>query len=291
MSTTARATGFMRTISLIVACLILVGSSSAQQLDPPEWPDPPYTLLIVGTFHFKDAGRDDYKPEFDVDVLSPERQRELEELLELLAAYQPTKVAIEQLPSEQGSLDQEYAAFRSGTLELPANEIYQLGFRLADRVGHERLYAVDAKRRFYEPWVDPDEWAKEHGQMDRLDLGLTALYTRWYRYRDWLKTQMTLREYLLYLNEPASTLRSHGRYLIDNFEVGDQDEFPGVDSKTAWYNRNLKIFANLQRIADREGDRLLLIIGHGHVAILRHAAQASPQFELIEVGDVLGTDP
>jgi pheromone shutdown protein TraB len=66
------------------------------------------------------------------------------------------------------------------------------------------------------------------------------------------------------------------------------DEYPGVDAKTAWYNRNLRIFANLQRITDRTDERILVIIGAGHVPILRHTVQASPEYALVEVADVLG---
>jgi hypothetical protein len=57
---------------------------------------------------------------------------------------------------------------------------------------------------------------------------------------------------------------------------------------TAWYNRNLRIFRNLQRITDGPDERLLLLIGGGHVPILRHCAQASPEYELVEVTEYLG---
>lgn len=265
------------------------GEVAAQSETAPEWPEPPVKLLILGTFHFKDAGLDSYRPKHDVDILSPDRQKELTELVRLLATFEPKKIAVERLPARQASLDRRYASYREGALEPSSDEIVQLGFRLAARLGHERVFAVDAKRRFYEPWVDPDEYAKSHEQQDRLDPDLWSLYGRSHRFADKLKTQKTLREYLSYVNEPKQLLRSHGQYLIGNFEVGKGEDYPGVDSKTAWYNRNLKIFANLQRIADLNGDRILLLIGHGHVPILRHAAQASPQFELVEVSEVLGS--
>ena len=133
-----------------------------------------------------------------------------------------------------------------------------------------------------------NEYAAKHGQQNLLDQDLWDFYKRQSEYEDKLKTQMTLTQYLLKINTPDEILQSHGQYLIGHFEVGIGDEYPGVDSKTAWYNRNLKIFANLQRIANMEGDRILLIIGAGHTPILRHSAQASPQFELIEVSEVLG---
>lgn len=47
-------------------------------------------LLVLGTFHFKDAGLDGYKPKLDVDILSAERQQEIADVLDRLAAFAPT---------------------------------------------------------------------------------------------------------------------------------------------------------------------------------------------------------
>jgi len=51
---------------------------------------------------------------------------------------------------------------------------------------------------------------------------------------------------------------------------------------TNWYKRNLRIFANLSRITDFGNDRILLIIGSGHLKILRGFAVDSPDFCLID---------
>lgn len=278
---------------IIAGSLIVMAKEGARAQNPsapaaPMWPEPPVKLLILGTFHFSDAGLDSYRPKYDVDILTRERQVEVEDVIERLARFRPTKVAVEAMPAAQQRLDSLYRAYVEGRYTLPSNEIYQLGFRLARRLGHTRVYAVDAKRRFYEPWVDPDEYAAAHGQGAMLDSSLWALYQRHHEYDDALKMRHSLREHLLYLNTPEQVRRSHGQYVIGNFEVGTPDEYPGVDAKTAWYSRNLRIFANVQRIADMRGDRIVLIIGAGHLSIIRHAAESSPQFELIEVSEVLG---
>ncbi len=51
---------------------------------------------------------------------------------------------------------------------------------------------------------------------------------------------------------------------------------------------NSRIFANVQRITEGPQDRILLIIGAGHLGLLRHAFETSPEYQLVEVGDVLG---
>ena len=79
-----------------------------------------------------------------------------------------------------------------------------------------------------------------------------------------------------------------GMYLVDYFKLGIGDELPGVDWVTVWYSRNLRIFANLQRITETPDERILLIIGAGHLSILRHCVLASPEYDLVEVHDYLG---
>ncbi len=277
------------TIILAVIGLVTGIATSADAQNPQafEWPDPQHQLLLLGTFHFSDAGLDSYRPQYDVDVLSPERQTEIGHIVDRLTSFRPTRIAVEVMPEEQAWLDSLYRQYRAGNYELGSNEVFQLGFRLARLVGHDRVYAVDADRRFYEPWVDPDEYAVAHGQQRWLDPGLELQYQALYQYDDSIKVTRPLAEHLLYVNSRERTLRSHGRYLIDSFEVGTGDEYPGVDSRTAWFNRNLKIFANLQRLVEGEHERVLLIIGAGHLAILRHSAEASPQFEFVELTTVL----
>ena len=117
-------------------------------------------------------------------------------------------------------------------------------------------------------------------------------YEGLYRQADKQKTQQTLTDTFLQMNTEERLLRRHGHYLVGAFEVGDpkgeaNEQYPGADSTTGWYNRNLRIFANLQRLLEKKDERILVIIGAGHVPILRHAVQASPQFELVEVSEVL----
>ena len=156
---------------------------------------------------------------------------------------------------------------------------------MAAQLGHERIHLVDAKGRSYQPWVAPDEYAEQHGQTGLVNSPWYTRFERIHRYEDELKTRLTLREFLRYLNDEERIRAAHGIYLVGSFKAGVGKEYPGVDSKTRWYNRNLRIFANLQRITDRADERILLIIGHGHLPILRHAVQASPEYELVEVGD------
>lgn len=285
--TTTRRAFLGSACTTVAAGLVFPLGLLAQTLEPPSFPAPTASILLLGTFHFQDAGLDSYKPQFDIDVRSPARQKQIENLIEALAGYAPTKIAVEAKADRQATLDQRFESFLAGSFELPPGELYQLGFRLAKKLAHAKVWAVDAEARYYEPWVDPSEFAQEHGQAKRLDPLLELAYERLYRWQDEQKTRETLIETLVRMSSEESLRRLHGHYLIDSFEVGDEANYPGADSRTAWYNRNLRIFANLQRLREKPGERILLIIGNGHVPILRHAVQASPEYQLVEVEQVL----
>lgn len=247
---------------------------------------PQAKILVLGTFHFQDRGLDKYKPQSNFDVLSQQRQQEIEDVTNRLAAFWPTKIAIERTPNQQEEIDQSYQAYLQGA-SLTADEIYQLGFRLAKRLSHVKVYCVNAWDRHYQPMVDVETYAREHDQ-EYLLAQWWPRYQKLFEHLDNAKATQTLREILLAANSEVNIRHGHGAYLVDRFKVGVGDDYPGVDRVTAWYNRNLRIFANLQRITEQPDERILLIIGAGHLPVLRHAILASPEYHLIEVHKYLG---
>jgi hypothetical protein len=290
-----------RTLSryhLTIALSLLTATGLLAQESPTAEPAGWFTaenataeLLILGTFHFKDAGLDGYKPEVDIDILSPERQTELEALLDRLAAFKPTKVLIEVKQDRQPVFDERYSAYQQGDYELPANEVYQVGFRLAKRLGHQRVYAIDVLGRSYGDLPDATAYARENGQQALLDNAWDGRYEALYRYGDHLKARHSLIDHLLYLNSEERLRQGHGHYVLSDLALGQGDEYPRTDNLTGWwYNRNLRIYSNVLRVME-PGDRLLLLIGAGHVPIIRHAAQASPEIHLLDVAEVLVERP
>ena len=113
------------------------------------WTKASAQLLLLGTFHFREyAG-----------ILSERRQREIEEVVELLVQFQPTKVAIERRPELQDPTDRDFQAYLNGVYSLGQNEIDKLGFRLAQMTG-ARLFCVDAWDRYYDPPLDTEQLAQ-----------------------------------------------------------------------------------------------------------------------------------
>lgn len=282
----------------LLMCLMLIATTAGAQtpdsLSLEEFQSggpPPAQLLMLGTFHFMDAGMDDYKPEVDVDVLSERRQREVEEVVERLARFRPTKIMLEAQGPVVEKLHERYEQYLAGEYELGANEIYQLGFRLGKRLGLERLDYVDAWGRHYEEFKDPDAWQEALAQCGPVPENhpWEERFTALYRHDDHAKADRTLRETLLAMNEEDRIIAGHGHYVIGRHTIQCGEHFPGADGLTGWwYNRNIRIFSVMRTLTRVPEDRVLLIIGAGHLPILRHMAQASPEYRLHEVEDFLG---
>lgn len=271
---------------LVLAAACSHRPAPAPQLEPFRGKDQA-KLLFLGTFHFQDAGLDAYKPKHDFAVMSPERQREIADVVERLARFAPTKIGIEVKAENIETINQRYRDYLAGTYELKANEIYQIAFRLGKRLGHQQLYAIDVWGRRYEG-VDTEKAAKELGQEALLDSDWWKRYTKLYEHDDAMKASMPLRDFLLYMNSPERVRVGHGSYLTGSFHVGRGDNYTGADNVTGWwYNRNLRIFENVMRLVDSPRERVFVLVGAGHLPILLHAAESSPEVELVAVEEVL----
>ena len=97
----------------------------------------------------------------------------------------------------------------------------------------------------------------------------------------------SIEDNLVWLNEPRRVANAHGRNLVGAFDLGEGSDYPGPDALTSWYNQQLRIFANLQRIAGN-AEKILVVVDAAHVSLLRHSIEASPRFELVEVNEFLG---
>ncbi len=236
-------------------------------------------VLVLGTYHM--SGSSDYIQTSTDDVLAPRRQREIEALVGALAAFRPTKIMVEAPLARDSALNVRYRRYVAGQDTLQRDEIDQIGFRLAKRLGHSRVYAIDYSQ---------DEnigrvvgWAAQHGD--------TAFVNGVQRFASRIKAQsdslpgLTITEYLRRLNSPAEDALGQSAYLR-MARVGRDTAYVGADVVAGRYARNLKIFANMARLTE-QGDRVLIIYGASHGKLLRDFVRESADLDLIDVGRYL----
>ena len=258
-------------LSLSAGALSLAAQKPAQQPKAIG----PAKVMILGVFHFANPGADvaQFK---GIDVLTRQRQQQIENVVGKLAAFAPNKIAVERVSAESDSINAEYQRYRAGTFTLSRSEMHQLGFRLASRLKHQRVYPVDFAESMRIDSVMAYAQAHDAAYAQRFNATIKDVVQQ----MDKMQRDETIGANLRWMNDATNLLRAQQPYM-EMAAVGAGDGFVGASVVGSWYDRNLHIFANIARIA-KPGDRILLIIGMGHAPILRELVRSHPAMVLVE---------
>lgn len=278
----------LRLLAAALAALVLPTVVLAQPV--PE-PTAPVEVMILGTYHFDNPGRDLHNARID-PVTTPEKQAELEALAEALSRFRPTAVAIERVAPDQTTLlDPRYPAFSPADLLTNPDERIQLGYRLARRVGLTRVYAIDEQDRegqpSYFPFGDVQAWVQENGRADEL-AAMHQSVAAFIGEMERRQATDSVGRMLAWMNDRERIATDQGFYArLMAFGAGDRQ--PGAFLNGRWYTRNAMIFARIVQVAE-PGDRIVVVYGAGHAFWLRQMVQTTPGFRLVEPNDYLPTE-
>lgn len=270
----------MRALTCLIALFTASTWALAQPIAKPE--GPPVEVIILGTFHFDNPGLDVANMQID-DVLAPKRQTEIGQVLDGLARFNPTKIAVESQRRQPGTtLSERYPLYRAGKMDPSRSETVQIGFALAKRLGHENIHAVDVSGDF--PFEAVMAYAKRSGREAQLGASIAMIQSWTAKLSNQLKTQ-SIGRVLRDFNEPEAIAQDNAFYL-DLLRYGAIDEQPGADLVSSWYKRNFQICARIAQAA-APGDRILVVYGSGHAYLLRHCLGGIPGFKILEANDYL----
>lgn len=248
----------------------------------------PIKVLMLGTFHFAYPNLDAHKTDSAnyVDVMSPERQKEVEELAEVISRFKPTRMYIES--RYRDFHDSLYNEYKNGNYKLDRNEIYQIGYRVAGMMGMEKVYSVDAGSFLGDNsgrFAFIDSLWKEPLQDTVRDRYWSKKINEMYDAGDSLEKTLTILENFLLMAEQPTLRRMHGAYLTGGFNTVRN---AGPDGLAMWwYSRNLRIFNNILSTRPTQEDRIVVLFGNGHAPILRQCFESSPEFEIVELKSLL----
>jgi Family of unknown function (DUF5694) len=242
---------------LLSFCIFAVATALWAQTDNrPE-------ILVLGTYHMSNPGRDLYNMKAD-DVLSAQRQKEIGQLVEILRKFHPTKIAIEADPGSE-RIEKQYADYVAGKYSLSRNEIDQIGYRLAKELGHQAVYGVDEEGDF--PWQRVLDYAIATDRKPKLD----AISEKWgsmVKEQNEFLASHTVLETLQFMNSDSKAMQDVATYyaLVPYGEPGD---YAGPDLLASWFQRNIRIYHNIRKLIESPNDRILVIYGAGHLGWLR----------------------
>ena len=239
-------------------------------------------VLVVGTFHFSYPGLDYTKTkESDkIDVLKEPKKSEVIELVEYIKKFKPTKVAIEAKPS--WNMSQKYKEYKKGEYRNVRGEDYQLGMRIANDFNLDTIYSIDANTLSSDlSKLNPEFMEELSKDYDfKSDDPYNEMVQKSFDEDAKMPSKVNLLEYFKHMNSVEGHRNNYGAYLVGDFKLDDNK---GADFLSIWwYNRNLRIFRNIQKIDHTKEDRVLVIIGNGHASLLRHMIEYSPEYEFVE---------
>lgn len=238
------------------------------------------TLMILGTYHMSNPNADAVNFSAD-DVLSPKRQSEIRQLVNDLEQYGATKIAVEVPTDQDSAYRDQFRSYLHGTYELDRSEVDQVGFRLAKSLGHPQVYPVD--------WFDPpvaefdtnfEAFAAKHDQSALLAEAYQVALDLTNRVQE-AQSEMTVSDLLMAWNDLDNLLEIH-RVYFKIARIGADVNYPGANWVQKWFGRNLKIFANVTRLVESDEERIMLIIGAGHVWPLRQYFEEDGYFDLVD---------
>ena len=255
-------------------------------------------ILLIGTFHFNNPGADAVKLD-DFDVTTVAAQQELEKIASQIKKFNPNQIFVEWEYNDQQKLDSLYQLYQhnqysnyvnqkyknTGAYDLYAkNEIFQLAFRAAKKSGIKQVKGIDYPLPMpFDTVMNAIKEAKQDNIMSEISSYISTLE----RESNLNRKTMGLTSLLLDLNTESSRKRNSSFYLKALNRAGKIDNFAGVFSVSEWYKRNLYMYSLVQKQIEAADQRAVILLGAGHVAIIKNLIEEEGVYEVIELKDVM----
>lgn len=220
-------------------------------------------VLVLGSFHMHEySGLD-----------SERRQAQIEELVSQIAKFRPTKIGVEMVPEDSEECNQKYKQYKLGAYKLEMNEIYQLGFRLGEMMGHEQIYPTDWMGESDMEFEEIECWAKENQPEVLNEIFEGFVYPQLLEYK-------SIIDYYKELNSPDLISKLHKMY-VNIARIGNLNNPIGINWLSWWYKRNLVMFSHLIHLIESEDERILFIVGSSHISIVTQFLKESEICEVV----------
>ena len=234
--------------------------------------------MILAVFHF--VSNNDAIKFPKENLLTETRQLEIDDLNKSLAKFGADKIFIEWQPTAQKRVDSTYDEYLKGRFELTANEVHQIGFKLANILHHSRVYCMDAPGLYRYDTVRAT--ARKSGQINAIN----SYFNEWRRkalIEDSLQRLMTIKERLRAVNDPKNIFMSHeiNAGVLTAPYVGQVGDYAGAEFMGEWYKRNIRMYSNIVRQVGKADNSILIIVGAGHARILQHFFEDNPRFDVV----------
>lgn len=221
------------------------------------------------------------------DMLKADRQQELDQVVQGLALFNPDRVLVD-VPYASGlarQMDAAYASYRMGLDRPNHSPQEQIGFRLAERLTHDNLYAFGT-----------DTPCDLGGTLQRLRTTeapnnpvstFMALGRGVESAKQYHLYEGSIGQYLAYLNDPANLAYEHSLYVEGLSQLDASYDHAGARLMANWYAYHAELFANLQSLCAAPGERVVVLVKSSHIPMLQQLLEADRRFKVAATASYL----
>ena len=232
-------------------------------------------VLNFGTFHM---GYTNDANSVDFDENDEKNKADVHKIAQLLAEFKPTVIIVETPPPYNANLQKAYQAYLvNPKMEIKdPNEVELLAFELGRLSKTKQIFGIDHKMGYnygigyqlakskinddtYERYSKLIEAEEKNLNYDSLSLLEKLKVENHPQYLD----------FLMNINADMLTY------------VSTEGNYEGADEAAKFYQRNLRMYSNLNQIDLKPTDRVFIIMGAAHTAFFNDLMKRSPKYELV----------
>jgi len=268
--------------SILMTAQTSIQSSVNTDILTEDNPQDRIQVLNFGTFHMSFTS-DANSTEFDEN--DKENQAEAHAIAKALSEFKPTVILVEYTPKHDSSLLVSYENYKNDPDVKYKNpsEVELLAYEIGRLSGTDRIYGIDHKMGYnyrigsqidnsidsisYKSFYKNPEKTFPFLAVDENDLTLKEKFVA-----------MNSKRYLDFLITVNADMLTH---------AGTDDNYEGADEAAKYYQRNLRMYSNMNRIDLKPDDRVFVLMGASHTAFFRDFISRSPKYHMVDTMDYL----
>ncbi|WP_339703367.1 DUF5694 domain-containing protein [uncultured Marixanthomonas sp.] len=225
-------------------------------------------VLNFGTAHLSQTSDANSS---QIDLNDPDEKADLKRLVEKIVEFKPTIICLELEPINNDYIASTYSEYvKDQTKRLNySDELNSIGLEVARLSGTNRIYGIDSQSGFDYPSL-----VEIANKKVTDSLYISQVMNNYQRVN-----ALKFKEQFRTINTRDYKMETFNLYnfLATQHTKGKQE---GVDEITKFYQRNLKMYSNLNDIEMTENDRIFILLGATHTAYLDIFLENNPRFQL-----------
>ncbi len=239
-------------------------------------------VLNFATFHMG-ATSDSNTIEFDEE--NKKNQEDAKKIAQMISAFKPTVICVEVPVSDNIELNEKYDDYLKNPEKVSTyyGEVALVAFEVGRMNNIEKLYGIDHKMEY------------NYNINDNLINSLDSITYNKFQSNPFesipdlnvFEEGLSLMEKLKRMNHPKFLdflITANADILT---YVGTENGFEGADEASKYYQRNLRIYSNLNRLLIDKNDRVFILSGGSHTAFLNEFLKRSLKYEIVNTFDYL----